>query len=250
MDMTQNVYNVRIPAFGRVQIQSNTTLAYVSGEVPRLVVQQGSDAFDIWERQCLPVNGNVAWLCNPNSSEIFVNIAFGLPTELGTFPFEGSITRHQEKINFWPSYSTATADAVKRIGYGIMTKRGTAEMWVQSTSLTFFKATVLQGARPDFMQFKPAAAFNQTCSMVTRTGENANNYLMVGGYYDSADITAWIAASGYTGTMTEYIVEAFTANNRFYFGPDTAVFISREPNASGSLKLMVKEYGLAAEEFD
>lgn len=244
------VHTFRIPGWGRVQIPADDTVALVSGEVPRLVVRDGSDSFDLWEGQSLPVTGRgrSAYLYNPFQRDVVVYVGFGLPVRFGNSPADIA-ARHYEKTAWIVPFNGVAAHATNRIGVGILPLKGKMEITLAAEVAGRIRVSAIHGADPAFLATKPGTVM---ASAVSVRGQDAiydgvQQCLSIYGSYFEPDAQAWIAANP-TVNMSIYHVKDTAA--RVVARPDVAVFLSRYPNESFEGALTLRELGLSAEDFD
>lgn len=253
----QNVRTFRIPAFGRVEIDSPGTIAFVSGDVPRLVVRDGSDSFDLLEGQSLPVTARTAYLCNPYTRDVVVAVSSGLTVRLGANApqYDG---RHFNKCNWQLTFNAYGAAANKRMGVGILPKVGRVEVVLQTQIVSpGVRYTTVTGADAAFMPLRPPAYMDRNMSVMDFNGNVSPDFIAMYGTYADADTSLWTNQAGYKVKLKHFspTIDADCPGMqpgivRMYADPTTAVVISMEQNYDFTGVLLIRELGLSAEDFD
>lgn len=250
--MGGQITKIKLPPRGKLKLETGENIAFLSGDVPRLVLISGSDACDIYEGQCLPSNANSPYLQNPYNFPVSAVIGFGMMESAAYSPAILDSARFYKRTCFTMGLaSTVTSHATLRTGYGWMCKEGKAEINILPTSLgQRSRITILNDASADFIAAKPAGFMDVQASFYDATGAVAPNLVAVAGYFADADITAWIAAANYTGRIAQYYTEkSDTIANRFTIDAKTAVFISRDPAVTHIAAAYALDLGRNAEDF-
>lgn len=244
------VVSMRLPGHGRVRFEGDETIAFLSGEVPRLVIRDGSDAFDIWEGQCLPIEGPSVYIQNPYQRDVVVNIGVDMAASYGVNDLSDFTGRHYQKTTWLMQAGAFAADGARRVGVGILPDKGRYEVMAQFSGVTDLRTTLVAGADPAFMAAKPAGALEGTGQARDILGPWANGMMEVSGYFTDADITAWVTSSGFTGQLRTYSYDNLTRELRWTLDRTTALIVSVAPGSTIKGHLLIRELGLDAEEFD
>lgn len=249
--MAGKISKVKLPARGKLKLQAGENIAFLSGEVPRLILISGSDACDIYEGQCLPVEANSPYLQNPHNFEVSVVLGYGMieSPNYASSTVEGP--RFYEKtFSAMGLAATVTSHATLRAGYGWITKEGKAEIQIASSSAASrTRITILNDASAAFISAKPAGFMDVAAAFYDQKGAVNQNVVAVAGYFADTDIAAWIAAVGYTGRISQFYLERVENPQRLTIDAKTAVFMSRDPAVSNIAAATARDIGRNSEEF-
>lgn len=245
-----DVVTISIPARGRHKLESHGTIGYLAGEVPRLVIRAGSDAFDIWEGQCLPYSANSAYICNPFGRQITVTITYGGPICYSINA--GADGRHAEKTLYYMRWARYQADAVKRTGMVFLAERGRYEISPELSGHDAYQArvNVIRGASPEFLAAKPSHIFLDTQKPFSPSLVQIEGCAAICGTFVDADIDAWVAA---TVTFERVQVATYTgygASIKSITEPGVAVSVSFPEGYIPNGNIVVRDLGQLAEDFD
>ncbi len=234
------------------------TISYIGGGVPRLIVREGSDAWDLWEGQTLPISSAKAQLINPYEKAAEINIAQGMPVRIGVNSARSG-TRHSEQLFYNSRIDVGNGITGRRVGIGFMPKRGRYLVSVSHLLLTAdtvansYRATILNGASLSFLSAKPEGMMMQVPSVLDYQNNPNEQIMAVAGDYTDAEFAAWVAAAGYTGAPASQSVWLFReTTQRWTIDAGTAVFFSREPGAGSSMnnfRFTLEDLGRSASEW-
>ncbi|MDS0927300.1 hypothetical protein OD754_10740 [Rhodobacter capsulatus] len=244
---------VTIPEYGCLKIGGDYmgTLAYMSGDARRLYVRDGSDSFELPVGQCVPITKDFAQIINPYPRQISIVIARGLPVQFSQEV--GAYTNEQSAKTMSISYVQRDAAATgRKFAVGMMMKRGKGIINAyERTADNFSKIMIFQGARPDFMSFKPAGCMDENINFAFSDGVLDQSFHCVGGTYTDDDVSNWIAAANYQKQPVIQRHASFMQGFSFYLATtDTAVFYVRDADQGCHAMLRMTHLGSDVEEFD
>ena len=248
-------HTIQIPPYGRVKIDVSETVAYINGDVPHLILRAGSDAARLPCGQCLPVDAFYAEIVNPFPVVAEVLIGRGLPVHYS--PEVGYLTENQRAniCSTGARYATNAGIAVSgRYGAGFLLKRGVALLRFKDRidNGNDSRVVIFRGAKPSFMEAKPVGCMDLPFGL--RHGNHAtdNSFLYAFGPYEQSMVDAWVAGSGFDGTISEQ----FHDNDRTYVvTANDAVFYKRnnaDSATSGGINVVIEcqHLGASVGEFD
>lgn len=245
------ITKIKLPPFGKLKLETGENIAFLSGDVPRLVLVSGSDACDIYEGQCLPSNANSPYLQNPHSFDVSAVVGFGMSEcTLSSAAFAENLKSYEKIYSTMSTDAAITSHATLRSGYGFMAKSCRAEIiFTSAASGQRTRITVLNDANEAFIASKPVGFMDNATKFYTNLAEVNENIIALSGYFADTDIAGWIAGAGYVGRVSVYYVDQMPTPLRLVVDPKTAVFISRDPAISNAGRSTAREIGRNAEEF-
>lgn len=233
-----------------LEIDVNTTLAFIMGEVPRLIVREGSDAWEIQEGQSLRVNGPKAQLINPFARSAQFVLGFGYEEQVQT-PESWITARHMEKLRNVIVHDTPAAVVDRRTGLFIQAKRSNYQLELLAEGSFGTRVQLISNAPANMVAAKGAAVFNSTATMVDMYNRPNADIVCAAGTVTDAEITAWLAAAGHTGEVRSVSHNTSSSSVlRWIVRPDTAVIITRDVNTAFTVRPCLMDRGLETSEFN
>lgn len=238
---------VTLPAYGRVKVQGGDTIALLSGNIPHVVVMLNSHAVPLKMGNSIPVPHHQPYLCNPFPREIQFVYARGLSPRYSNDT--GLSLEMQTTVYSGIGVLSAAVATGQKYAVGMMMRKGAALLEVyEAANDQKSSVMIFPGAQADFISKKPAGAMTDQITLYHQDGFADQAVNIVSGRYVDADVTAWVAAAGYTRQPTIVRHSAFFDNvQRFQFSEDTAIFWVREANAMAQAYLRVIHLGLGLE---
>lgn len=224
---------IRIPPFGRLPVDPIGGLGFVSGNVPMIAFEEGSDLMRLRPGQAVPVKARKVSLCNPFSVAAEVQIIRGPDlvstgfTDLQDRAVSEAVT--SRAAAYIANVASGGPAAGRRRGIGIMARRGRYNVSVSNPMNAAAETTqeimIIPRASVEFLPLRPAAAFNATVPAYRSDGSIHPEIVCIAGSYTQAEIDAWKAAAGYAET------EIRMPNNQgavgeFVVRPDVALFLT------------------------
>lgn len=235
-----DVYTAKIPAYGRIKIDTGETVAYVNGDAPHLFLRVGSDAMRLPVGQCLPIRANYAELINPYPRDVDVLIGRGLPIKYAPEP--SSYNFAQQKTIISDRQVLTLGAAGYKYGFGVIMNRGSAyfSIFDSSTTPDETRALIFPGASASFLAAKPALCMAEVGKLRGMDGAEDNSVTVICGTYTDQMVTDWIAAANYTATPVN---TPHAVNRSYRVATDVAVFFTRPAGAAGFAHLQLTHLG-------
>lgn len=241
---------VRISPFGRLPVDPVGGLAYVTGNVPFIAFEEGSDLMRLRPGQAVPVKAHKVSICNPFSVEAQVQIMRGpglVSTGFTDLPdntiSEAVISRLGVLIN---NVAGGGPAAGRRRGIGIMARRGRYAVNIASTMNSAVEISqevmIFPRASVEFMPLRPAAAFNTTVNAYRSDGSIHHEIVCIAGSYTQSEIDTWKAAAGYTDPEIR-IPNNQNAVGEWVVRPDVALFLTIGETTQFKPNFTIREMG-------
>lgn len=249
MDGNINVQTMRIPPYGELAISGHETIAFVNGNVPYVYLRIGSDNFRLQCYNCVPISSNFVRIVNPFPRQAEIVIGRGLPVSLFS---ESSVFPLHQQLNTQSSFfAYVPATAGYKYAVGVMLKRGTAIVEVTDTVNDAFSFMMLfPHAREDFLSFKPVGAMADATVFRYADGQPDTAAVAVSGLYTDADVTAWVAAAGYSGQIITRSGALTNTAWRYEAADDCAVFFVRDVNKAAQAIMRLTHRGARQEDYE
>lgn len=230
------------------------TVCYVAGDVPRLVLREGSTGYDLWEGQSLPVDRNAVQIFNPFHVPVCVTLASDLPAHTSG-EIAPKVTHDESTLSFASLTKNFSAVAGSAAAFFVMASERvsfTADLTVAGATLQAFK---LIGAPADVILkggCLPVPVTRQGCEDVPHIAVT-QGYLAV-----AATTKAEVLAAAKISTAVTLNASTFTGPRgwasraqEFVMEPGEAYFFLRDNQTEKSQgALIFRDWGKPAEFFN
>lgn len=238
-------------AYGRQKLPAHQTVGYFNGNAPYLYIRAGSDAMRLPAGQCIPADASHVEIINPFPRPVEVLVGVGYPINMGVESGIAAIQASTILSDFYVYKPAPTPATGKKFAVGIMLKRGTGEVSIlEQASTLYSKVISFPGADADFMKFKPAGCMTETPFFRGYDGRVDDSVIAVSGYYDDAEVAAWMAAASYSGHVETRHNSFMQSSATYTVGANAAVFYVREPDYGAHSYIRLRHFGADLSEFD
>ena len=245
-----NAHTIKMPPYGVLNVTEGKSIAFLSGNAPWIIIRTGSDAFRLPVGHCYPVEANYVAICNPFPRPIEITVARGLPPHYGP-DSDISAPAHMVNVHSTLHVYRVQVDTPLKFAVGVMPKKGRVNVTLMDGhNDDKSQVMIFRGARPDFITFKPAGAWQTVNDFRFADGTADTTLNAISGTYAPEDVTAWVTNSGYKG---EVVVLASTSlGNRlasYELDETSALFFVRKESFQGSVFMKVQHLGLGVEAY-
>lgn len=255
----KGVQRTIIGPFQKLEVEVGSTIAFVSGNVPRLVVREGSQAWDILEGQCLPVTGPKAQVINPFGVAAELMLGFSMLPQIRP-PAVDLAARHAAAVQWAvtsPKVSLDAGEAAYSLAYVVAAGRSSYVVEYRPLDLawTASDTTVLcLSAGRNFASYAPAAPFMRA-NVGPMDGRHRPDLAVFAGLAGATSFSSWRDrwAEGEAQEPPAIRTATMDSNSligaRWQMGPGDVLMFRRPPGKGHNVQLVLTDLGASSEDW-